>query len=290
MRTRAVVSYEDLPHDAATLHHAAVDAAATTPAPKKRRRHEHEKRYRGPHWDEEADTAAKPMPAWTHAADDETYDSDDAMVASPTHDEPFVEEIELPGGNALRSQDVWDDRFLLDAWHAAEEEYAAFHQRRSDAIDALLAQEKDAHWYSLPTSEVQAAAPPSDHDDDDDKAGDDDDGDDDNDDDNDNDDSDDTPSATTAPKTVQSATDALPSTAHPTPGWIAAQQIVAETPNCIGDSPPAGGAPDAATLPSLALPASMPASETLQTLLMAWYYTGYYTALYQQEQDQGSLS
>lgn len=278
MRRRAVVSYEDLPHDTTALHHAAVEAAAAMPVPKKRRKHEQDQRYHGPHWDDVSHSTTKQAPAWSHAHDDDNdqdqdasqtaYDSDDAIVASPTHEEPFLEDIELPSGNALASQEIWDDQFLLDAWNAAEEEYAVFHQQRSEAIDAFLAQNKQARWYSLPTAAVQDAAAQAERDD----------------------------STTHAPIPTDNATTPAPDTPlGATRGWLEAQRIVAATPNQIGGAPAARAQTDAApphpaALPSLTLPASMPASETLQNLMMAWYYTGYYSALYQREQDPDSLS
>ncbi|WFC94322.1 hypothetical protein MBRA1_000952 [Malassezia brasiliensis] len=260
MRRRAVVSYEDLPHDTTTLHNAAVEAGTAVPASKKRRKHEQEQRYHGPHWDDVSHTTAKPAPAWSHTPNDDdeddedashtAYDSDDAIVASPTHEEPFLEDIELPSGNALASQEIWDDQFLLDAWNAAEEEYAVFHQQRSEAIDAFLAQNKQAHWYSLPTAAVQdaaaqaerddhAVAGPSDHA---------------------------TVPASEPVSAPASAPVSAPASAPDTPraatrGWLEAQRIVAATPNQINGAPSARAQTDAApphpaALPSLALPAA----------------------------------
>lgn len=264
MRSRAVVSYEDLPHDASVLQHAAVEAVA--PVAKKRRKQEQEPRYHGPHWDEVGPSTAKAAPGWSETPDDDERisageDSDDVMVASPTHEEPFLEEVEVPSGDALLSKEVWDDRFLLDAWNAAEEEYATFHQRRTEAIDALLSEKKEGRWYTLPTPEVQDAAGTEQHEDEDDEE-DEEEAEEEQHEDEKNGEHDDQPANT------------------PTAGWIQAARIVAATPNQIGGTPET-----VPSLPSLALPAGVQGSETLQSLMMAWYYTGYYTALYQQEQN-----
>lgn len=53
----------------------------------------------------------------------------------------------------------------------------------------------------------------------------------------------------------------LPTASTTTPGWTRAQEIVASTPNTIGGTT---------------------SDERTQTLAMAWYYAGYYTALYEQ--------
>ncbi|WFD39733.1 uncharacterized protein MJAP1_002714 [Malassezia japonica] len=256
---RAVVSYEDLPHDAAAVQHAATEAVAEAGVKKRRKTNEGgEKRYHGPHWDEQGPTSSKAAPAWSQLEADDILDSDDAVVASPTMDDsPFLESVEVPSGAALMSRDVWDDQFLLDAWNAAEEEYAAFHRRRSDALDEEEEEEKEGLWYSLPTEDEQARGTWEDEEDDDEY---------------DNGDHDDSDNDTY------------------TPGWKAAQRIVAATPNSIGASSSTPAPSAVPPAPSLALPAGVAASDTLQSLVMAWYYTGYYTALYQREQEASSLS
>ncbi|WFD41891.1 hypothetical protein MPSI1_000528 [Malassezia psittaci] len=268
---RSVISYEDLPHDARALQNIAVESVGSTPDAKKRRRVEKDKRYRGLHWDEPDISATKASPGWSaiptpdqhdydqdHDQDQDLdsqpiFDSDEAIIASPTNEEPFLEEIELPTGNPLDSKEIWDDQFLLDAWRAAEDEYKEFHQRRTEHIDQLLAKNKDLRWYSLPEFSQQNSS---------------------------NDDHND-------------LGDGYPITADNAPSEKTVQsQIQSEKPNAShpreAEAPQTHPTP--ASLPSLELPGGMPASETLQNLMMAWYYTGYYSALHQQEQYSQSSS
>ncbi|WFD19496.1 hypothetical protein MCAP1_001728 [Malassezia caprae] len=142
---RALVAYDDLPHD--------LPAAA---APKRRRRAPHG--YEGPHWDapdtEAGDSDAPPTPApWDAlppaAPVADPYETDDAVVASPIEAEPspfLAHGVDVPvGRRTLTADDVWDDSFLVDVWHAAEQEYRDFHARRTAALDA-----GDSVWHALP--------------------------------------------------------------------------------------------------------------------------------------------
>ena len=216
-----------------------------------------QQRYYGPHWDEPADapaSASAPVPAWGPEEPEwDTDDADDAVVAPPRPPDAAVltETVEVPSGRPLTTDEVWDDRFLLDVWNAAEQEYVEFHRRRRASIEAMVQQASDAPWDRL--GEVQeperhaaataAAAPP--------------------------------PPA----NTVLDAAAAGPATA----GWHTAKRTVAATPNVIAGqrqdtqaAPAAGGA-------APPVPPGLPPSETLQKLVMSWYYTGYYTAMYQRE-------
>lgn len=145
---RALVAYDDLPHDP--------PAAAAAP---KRRRRAHG--YEGPHWDAphtEADGSDAPGPAtlapWdaplppaTPVAD--PYDTDDAIVASPVEADPtpfLAHGVDVPVGHrTLTADDVWDDSFLVDVWQAAEQECRDFHAQRTAALDA-----GDSVWHALP--------------------------------------------------------------------------------------------------------------------------------------------
>ncbi|WFC97801.1 hypothetical protein MYAM1_000521 [Malassezia yamatoensis] len=266
---RSVISYEDLPHDARALQNVAVESVNSTPEPKKRRRVEKDKRYRGLHWDEPDSSATKASPGWSampipqqydHDQDQDQdqdsdsqpiFDSDEAIIASPTNEEPFLEEIELPSGNPLDSKEIWDDRFLLDTWRAAEEEYKEFHQRRSEHIDQLQAKNKDVRWYSLPDFTLQTPS---------------------NDGHNELGDGD-----------IYAANDPLSGNT----GQPQQQSEKTDTYNRT-EAEERQTNPTPVSLPSLELPNGMPASETLQNLMMAWYYTGYYSALHQQEQSSQS--
>ena len=113
---RALVAYDDLPHDP--------PAAAAAP---KRRRRAHG--YEGPHWD---------------APHTEADGSDAPVEADPT---PFLAHgVDVPVGHrTLTADDVWDDSFLVDVWQAAEQEYRDFHAQRTAALDA-----GDSVWHALP--------------------------------------------------------------------------------------------------------------------------------------------
>ena len=144
---RAVVSYDDLPHEPAAL-----DASRPDDARKRRKRAaEGPTRYVGPHWDAPPDAAhgahaaSSGAPAWAAGAvvdpasaepaadlyaDDrnDALDSDsDAMVASPTPADafPFFTDVHVPEDEAVEPADVWDDRFLREVWDAAADEYRA---------------------------------------------------------------------------------------------------------------------------------------------------------------------
>lgn len=217
-----------------------------------------QQRYYGPHWDEPADapaSASAPVPAWGPEEPEwDTDDADDAVVAPPRPPDAAVltETVEVPSGRPLTTDEMWDDRFLLDVWNAAEQEYVEFHRRRRASIEAMVQQASDAPWDRL--GEVQeperhAAAT----------------------------------AAAAAPRppanTVLDAAAAGPATA----GWHTAKRTVAATPNVIAGqrqdtqaAPAAGGA-------APPVPPGLPPSETLQKLVMSWYYTGYYTAMYQRE-------
>ncbi|WFD23112.1 hypothetical protein MEQU1_001798 [Malassezia equina] len=152
---RALVAYDDLPHE----------TPAEVAAPKRRRRAPHG--YEGPHWDA-PDTSAEPLSAppalapWDAPPAGATptpdpYDTDDAIVASPIEAEPtpfLAQGVDVPvGQRTLTAEDVWDDRFLLDVWHAAEQEYRDFHAQRTAALDV-----GDSVWHALPR--VGAPLPP----------------------------------------------------------------------------------------------------------------------------------
>lgn len=234
---RAVVSYDDLPHEPAAL-----DASRPDDARKRRKRAtEGPTRYVGPHWDAPPDAAhgahaaSSGAPAWAAGAvvdpasaepaadlyaDDrnDALDSDsDAMVASPTPADafPFFTDVHVPEDEAVEPADVWDDRFLREVWDAAADEYRAFHARRADALDR--------GWFG---------------------------------------------SVRKAP-----GADAAEVPPDATPGWTAAQRIVAATPNSVGGAEP---------IRDDAPPAPLDPPEHLQHLVMAWYYAGYYTARYEQ--------
>ncbi|WFD26800.1 hypothetical protein MNAN1_001787 [Malassezia nana] len=140
---RALVAYDDLPHG---------DAAA---APKRQRRAQRGS-YHGLHWDaptEETLAPKAPMP-WDAPPVQTTppldlYETDEAMVASPTEAEPtpfLAHGVDVPvGRRTLTADDVWDDTFLVDVWHAAEQEYRDFHAQRTAALDA-----GDSAWHALP--------------------------------------------------------------------------------------------------------------------------------------------
>ena len=163
---RPLVAYDDLPHES--------DAVEQV-APSKRRRRTHESRYTGPHWDAPEDPAdattspaAVPTP-WSDEADQaqdsleprgwDLYDSDDAMIASP-HEEShiipfFTDTDQLPeSSHTLTADDIWDDKFLVDVWNAAEQEYCDFHARRSEAIE-----HSDSKWHGLPHVGTPIALP-----------------------------------------------------------------------------------------------------------------------------------
>ena len=163
---RPLVAYDDLPHES--------DAVEQV-APSKRRRRTHESRYIGPHWDAPEDPAdattsraAVPAP-WSDEADQaqdsleprgwDLYDSDDAMIASP-HEEShiipfFTNTDQLPESSyTLTADDIWDDKFLVDVWNAAEQEYCDFHARRSEAIE-----HSDSKWHGLPHVGTPIALP-----------------------------------------------------------------------------------------------------------------------------------
>ncbi|PKI85194.1 hypothetical protein MVES_001027 [Malassezia vespertilionis] len=154
-RARPVVAYDDLPHDRSAVQRAATQTDAPV-REKRRKRNAHVRThttYHGPHWDEAPDEKVRDVPAWEE-------DSEDAMVASPVPGDasPFLDTVELPSGEALCSEEVWDDRFLRDAWDAAEAEYVAFHQQRTAEIDGVLAG-KDAAWFRLPKESAAHAEP-----------------------------------------------------------------------------------------------------------------------------------
>ena len=203
---RTVVSYEDLPHN---------DVAIDTAQPHDTQQKKKRARYVGAHWDDVNVPLKQPAPAWSH-------DDDDAIIASPSRSPP-IEPVILPGtGVPLDSSEIWDDRFLVDVWEAAEREYAAFHQRRSHALDS------DTKWARLG--------------------------------------------------------DTLADTQQDTPGWIDAQRLIAETAqrsNRKQDTRMESPSTTQCPVPPCAPP--FPDDEALQNLVMAWYYTGYYTAMYQKK-------
>lgn len=193
------------------------------------------------------------MPAWDRTGATEAgdmYDDDEAVVASPRADEFVVPPpVDIPiAGGGCSADEVWDDSFLVDVWNAAEQEYLDFHRRRRESIDAILA-ERDTPWHRLGA----VAADEGDG---------------------------------TRPETHTAAgvPSLSPMRGAATPGWHAAQAIVAAAPPTPYDTHQL----DAHTQlpqPSVSLPPELPRSEALQNLVMAWYYTGYYTAKYEAEHD-----
>ncbi|WFD30311.1 hypothetical protein MSPP1_001329 [Malassezia sp. CBS 17886] len=291
MSRRAVVRYDDLVHDDGALPeaersdgaHADGMPAPPAPAPSQRRKRkagaprgssggvgagpESVPRYRGPHWDElgaDVDAAsARAAPPWSDPAAAEytavDADSDDAMIASPSPSprHPFllrdmhVPSAEEHGTVSIMSEDVWDDRFLIDVWNAAEKEYAEFHDRRTEAIDVVVAEGGADAWHRLPVASPGRGA-----------LGD---------------------ECMEAP----CAAGEQPDDTQGTPGWRRAQELMAATaarrgvPAVDSARPGLGAVP---MHPHPPLPAGIPHSDEIQNLVMAWYYTGYYTAQYQQMQ------
>lgn len=181
---RSLVAYDDLPHTPQGLAQASHAKRRRCDAP-----------YVGPHWDDAAP------------------DLDDAVIASPHHEPSFfTSDAHVPmSSHAWTAEDVWDDTFLVDVWHAAEQEYRDFHARRTDAL------ERDSLWHALPPVGASIVPPPP-------------------------------PPLPEQPQPAEAES--------ATPGWHEAQRIVRTTPNAIG-------------------------GDRFQNAAMAWYYAGYYTALYQ---------
>lgn len=210
---RTVVSYDDLPHS-----DVAIGDAQPRDAHRKKR-----VKYVGAHWDDVNNSAQRTAPAWSQ-------DDDEAVIASPSTS-PSPEPVILPGTAVpLDSNDIWDDRFLVDVWEAAEHEYAEFHQRRTHALD------NDTKWARLGSAPVD--------------------------------------------------------TKRDTPGWIKAQQLVAETTKKssgtraktdTNDAPSTRAQGTSAPAAPPCAPPPFPEDEALQNLVMAWFYSGYYTAMYQKK-------
>ena len=194
------------------------------------------------------------------------------------------------GGRPLTHAEIWDDSALVDAWEAAQQEYEIYHSRRAAAAAAAGSSAKgkssslwneaaDVNSEAALTAEKQAAEANR--------------------------------AALAARKAASLASKGklkekhnmagdAPSPLIDAPSYAKATAIVSETPNFqhwipVGEpGAPASGSASAGPNPGAAARAAAASAastgilpgmaggndEMLQNVIMAWYWAGYYTAVY----------